>query len=79
MALRQNIPQGAQGAFITTSDFQKQALDVATQPGFPRIGTMNGNQLVDLLAEKWNELEQSDDLHELLEKLRLKRGLILDE
>jgi len=40
---------------------------------------MNGSQLVDLLAEKWDELEQSDELHDLLGKLRLKRGLILDE
>lgn len=72
-ALRQNIPNGAQGAFITTSDFQKKALDVAIEPGFPRIGTINGNQLVDILVEKWNEIPS-----DFREKLGLRLGLITE-
>jgi len=72
-SLRQNIPAGAQGAFITTCDFQAKALEVATEPGFPRIGTVNGEQLVDVLAEKWEALDP-----EIRSKLALKRGLVVD-
>jgi restriction system protein len=72
-SLRQNIPAGAQGAFITTCDFQEKALEVATEPGFPRIGTVNGEQLVDVLAEKWEALDP-----EIRSKLGFKRGLVVD-
>jgi predicted Mrr-cat superfamily restriction endonuclease len=72
-SLRQNIPTGAQGAFITTADFQPKAMEVATESGFPRIGTVNGEQLVDMLAEKWEALDP-----EIRSKLGLKRGLVLD-
>lgn len=69
--LRANIPAGGQGAFITTADFQKKALDVALEPGFPRIGLINGEQLVDILAEHWAKIP--DDFQE---KLNLKIGLV---
>jgi len=69
--LRKNIPVNAQGAFITTCDFQQNALSVATEPGFPRIGTINGDQLVDLLTEKWDYINE-----DIREKLGLKKGLI---
>jgi predicted Mrr-cat superfamily restriction endonuclease len=72
-ALRQNIPAGAQGAFITTCDFQPAALEVATEPGFARIGTVDGQQLVDMLAEKWDALDP-----EMRSRLGLKRGLVVD-
>lgn len=72
-ALRQNIPSGAQGAFFTTADFQDSALKMAVEPGFPRIGTINGDQLVDILSEKWEDLPE-----ELRKKLGLKRGLVLE-
>lgn len=72
-ALRQNIPSGAQGSFFTTADFQDSALKVAVESGFPRIGTINGDQLVDLLSEKWEELPE-----EIRKKLGLKRGLVLE-
>jgi len=71
--LRKNIPVNAQGAFITTCDFQQKALKIATEPGFPRIGTINGDQLVDLLTEKWDYINQ-----DIREKLGLKKGLILE-
>ena len=71
-SLRQNIPSNAQGTFITTSDFQKKALEIAVEPGFPRIGTINGKQLVDLLADTWEDIP--DDFRQ---KLGLKRGLVL--
>src|SRR5690606_18669771 len=54
--LRQAIPFGGQGAFITTADFQNAAADVALEPGFPRIGLINGRQLVDLLIEHWGDI-----------------------
>lgn len=71
-ALRQNIPFGGQGAFITTADYQRSALEAASEDGFPRIGTINGTQLVDLLTEHWDSLPE-----ELREKIGLKKGLVV--
>lgn len=71
--LRQNIPINAQGAFITTCNFKKKALKAATEQGFPRIGTINGDQLVDILTDKWSLIDE-----ELRKKLGLKIGLILE-
>lgn len=70
--LRQAIPFGGQGAFITTASFQSAALDVALEAGFPRIGLVNGNQLVDLLVEHWTDIPA-----EFQERLGLKPGLVL--
>ncbi|MGD9364715.1 MAG: restriction endonuclease [Desulfobacteraceae bacterium] len=70
-ALRANIPSGGQGAFITTADYQKNAKEIAVEIGFPRIGLINGKQLVDILAEHWNDIPI-----EFREKLDLKVGLV---
>jgi predicted Mrr-cat superfamily restriction endonuclease len=70
-ALRQSIPSGGQGAFITTADFQSAASEIALEQGFPRIGLVNGRQLVDLLVEHWEGIPQ-----EFKEKLGLKPGLV---
>ncbi|HLG17044.1 MAG TPA: restriction endonuclease [Blastocatellia bacterium] len=69
--LRQAIPFGGQGAFITTAGYQSAAADVALEPGFPRIGLINGRQLVDLLVEHWSNIPQ-----EFQERLGLKPGLV---
>ncbi len=69
--LRQSIPFGGQGAFITTADFQKKAADVALEAGFPRIGLINGSQLVDLLIEHWQDIPE-----EFRDLLGLKPGLV---
>lgn len=69
--LRQAIPFGGQGAFITTADFQKAAAEVALTPGFPRIGLINGRQLVDLLVEHWDDIPL-----EFRDLLGLKPGLV---
>ena len=69
--LRQAIPFGGQGAFITTADYQCAATDVALEAGFPRIGLINGRQLVDLLIEHWSDIPP-----EFRERLRLKPGLV---
>ena len=69
--LRQAIPFGGQGAFITTADYQAKAADVALEEGFPRIGLINGRQLVDLLIEHWNDIPP-----EFRDKLGLKPGLV---
>ncbi len=71
-ALRQSIPFGGQGAFITTCEYQKSAEEVAVEPGFPRIGLINGKQLVDILAEHWEDIPD-----EFKEKLNLKLGLVV--
>ncbi|MBI2270271.1 MAG: restriction endonuclease [Bacteroidetes bacterium] len=70
-ALRQNIPRDGQGAFITTAQFDKKSKEVALDANFPRIGLINGNQFVELLAEHWDEIP-----NEFREKLGLKIGLI---
>lgn len=70
-ALRANIPAGGQGAFITTADYQKAAKEIAVEQGFPRIGLINGEQLVDILAEHWTDIPV-----EFREKLSLKIGLV---
>jgi len=69
--LRASIPSNGQGAFITTADYQAAAADVALQQGFPRIGLVNGRQLVDLLVEHWSDIPP-----EFQERLRLKPGLV---
>ena len=69
--LRQAIPFGGQGAFITTADYQSAAADVALEAGFPRIGLVNGRQLVDLLIEHWNDIPK-----EFQDRLGLKPGLV---
>ena len=69
--LRQAIPFGGQGAFITTADYQASAAEVALEAGFPRIGLINGRQLVDLLIEHWNDIPP-----EFQERLGLKPGLV---
>lgn len=74
-SLRQKIPHHAQGAFITTADFQKDAFDVSEEPGFSRIGLMNGTQLVELLTEQWEKLELPQEIRE---KLGLRKGLLVE-
>ena len=69
--LRQSIPNNGQGAFITTADFQRAAADIAVETGFPRIGLINGRQLVDLLIEHWSDIPQN-----FQERLGLKPGLV---
>ena len=66
--LRQAIPFGVQGAFITTADYQAKATDVALEAGFPRIGLINGHQLV----EHWGSIPE-----EFRERLGLRPGLVL--
>lgn len=70
--LRQAIPFGGQGAFITTAKFQQKAYEVALEAHFPRIGLINGEQLVDLLVEHWGTIPS-----DFQEKLGLKPGLVL--
>ncbi len=72
-ALRANIPNGGQGVFITTADFQEKAKEIAVQLGFPRIGLINGEQLVDILADCWDDIRD-----EFKEKLNLKLGLVIN-
>jgi restriction system protein len=69
--LRQAIPFGGQGAFITTAGFQAAAAEVALEAGFPRIGLINGRQLVDLLVEHWIDIPI-----DFQDRLGLKPGLV---
>jgi len=69
--LRQAIPFGGQGAFITTADFRRAAHEVALEPGFPRIGLVNGRQLVDLMVAHWDAIPL-----EFKERLGLRPGLV---
>lgn len=69
--LRQSIPRDGQGAFITTADYAKGASDVALDPNFPRIGLINGSQLVDLLVEHWSDIPEDYRI-----RLGLRQGLV---
>lgn len=69
--LRQAIPYGGQGAFISTADYQTAAAEVALDQRFPRIGLINGRQLVDLLIEHWGDIPP-----EFRERIGLKPGLV---
>ncbi|GAB1366634.1 hypothetical protein MASR1M36_15050 [Candidatus Cloacimonadaceae bacterium] len=70
--LRAAIPKDGQGAFITTADYQKKANVIALDPDFPRIGLINGKQLVDLLIEHWNDIP-----NDFQDRLGLEPGLVL--
>lgn len=69
--LRQAIPRDGQGAFITTADYQAAAHEIALDPNFPRIGLINGHQLVDLLIEHWEDIPE-----EFRRQLGLRPGLV---
>ncbi|AZI42082.1 hypothetical protein EHF33_04415 [Deinococcus psychrotolerans] len=56
ISFRGSIPNSSQGAFITTSDYSKSAREAAQDAKFKRVNLINGRQLVDLLAEHWDEL-----------------------
>ena len=56
--LRSSIPRDGQGVFITTSDYQNKAKQVADDRDFPRINLIDGRRLVDLLAEYWSNLSE---------------------
>lgn len=47
------------------------AAEVALEPGFPRIGLINGRRLVEPLVEHWNDIPQ-----EFQQWLGLKPGLV---
>lgn len=69
--LRGAIPSGGQGAIVTTGRYRKDAHEVANEAGFPRIGLINGPQLVDLLVLHWDKIPQ-----DFQERLGLKPGLV---
>ena len=71
LKLRQKIPAGGQGAVITTARFQKKAHDYATEQGFPRIGLIDGPQLVDILVEHWSDIPE-----DFRDKLGMRPGLV---
>ena len=69
--LRAGIPFGGQGALITTSHYSNNARLAAEEEGFPRIGLIDGRQLVDLLTLHWTLLPE-----EFRDRLGLKPGLV---
>ena len=69
--LRGRIPNGAQGVFVTTSDYAKTARAEAEEPGFARVGLINGEQLVDLLTQHWSGIPE-----DFRTQLALKPGLV---
>ena len=81
--LRGAIPEGGQGAIITTSDFSNDAKEEAAKSGFKHVSLINGRELVDLLKEYWGKepLSASPDpaAGELSwhERLGLTQGLVV--
>ena len=62
---------GFEAKLWQAADALRNNMDVALEPGFPRIGLINGRQLVDLLVEHWSDIPQ-----EFQERLGLKPGLV---
>ncbi|MBW4529815.1 MAG: restriction endonuclease [Aphanothece saxicola GSE-SYN-MK-01-06B] len=69
--LRQFIPFGGHGIYITTADFQPAAAAAAGEEGFARISLVNGQQLADLIARHWTHLPG-----ELRDRLSLEQALV---
>ena len=68
---RASVPDKAQAAFVTTSGYTRKAREEAEREGFKRIGLVDGEQLVDILAEEYDRLPQ-----EVREKLGLRRAMV---
>lgn len=68
---RASVPDKAQAAFVTTSGYTRKAREEAEREGFRRIGLIDGEQLVDILAEEYERLPA-----EVREKLGLRRVLV---
>jgi restriction system protein len=68
---RASVPEKAQGAFVTTSGYTKQARGEAEREGFKRIGLLDGRQLVDILTEEYDRLPSG-----VRERLGLRRALV---
>jgi hypothetical protein len=56
---------------LTTADVQEVARGTAVEPGYPRVGLINGRQLVDLLVQYWAAIPG-----EFRQRLDLKLGLV---
>ncbi|MCC6615301.1 MAG: restriction endonuclease [Anaerolineae bacterium] len=69
-AFRSSVPERAQAAFVTTSDYTAKAREEAQKEGFKKIGLINGGQLVDILVEHYDSLSE-----ELRRKLNLRKTL----
>lgn len=70
--LRAGIPFGGKGAFVTTSDFARGAIEAANETDFPEIGLTNGDQLIDLLLDHWSKIPE-----DFQEQIGLRPGLVL--
>lgn len=68
---RGSVPERSHAAFVTLSDFSKDARDEAIREGYKRIGLINGRQLVDLLVEHYEDLSDEMKL-----QLRLRYALM---
>lgn len=68
---RASVPEKVQAAFVTTSRYTKKARQEAEKEGFKKIGLIDGDQLVDILAEEYERLPT-----EVRDKLGLRRVLV---
>ncbi|WP_216900724.1 restriction endonuclease [Synechococcus sp. CCY 9618] len=69
--LRQLIPFGGHGVYVTTADFEPAAAAAAMEEGFARISLVSGDQLADLIAQQWTHLPV-----ELRDRLSLEQALV---
>ncbi len=56
--LRQHIPFGVQGIFISTADFQPEAAAAAREEGFAPISLVSGDRLADLISQHRDDLPE---------------------
>jgi restriction system protein len=71
--LRQVIPFGSQGVFVSTADFQPEAVAAAGEEGFPRISLVSGDQLAELIIQHWSRLPEEVRDRLFLEEALLRR------
>jgi len=68
---RASVPEKVLAAFVTTSRYTEKARKEAEKEGFKRVGLIDGEQLVDILAEHYEQLPT-----EIRQKLGLRRVLV---
>lgn len=78
-AFRGAMKKDYQGCFITLSDFQQKAVENATDESKIPITLINGNKLIDIFINQYDEIisamhEEEND--ELADKLKFKKALI---
>lgn len=78
-AFRGAMKKDFQGCFITLSDFQKKAIENASDPNKVLITLIDGKKLIDIFINQYDEIisaMREDDNDDLADKLKFKKALV---